>query len=1346
MSLICLLFIVNLAGWGQPYITAVSRVTDAVTGEALPCVGIRVDNGRTTVTNIDGDFSIGAQPTDTLRLTCVGYETLRICAGELPKVVAMQPTTTRMAEITIRSVERMMTEISRQTKRAFDKTYRSRSQYFYRSTSAISNQQDIVEAIVDSRSAVNVRDVRFISGRHWGGKGRSPISDTNIYHILELAPMMAEAGFWSDVVTPLARKRSVSDFRRLYEAEVEELEHEGHGVYKIHLKCQEGRKDGTPIMTGTLYVTSDSLRLVRFDGEVDRVNLDFKSPALQHRIRVPLTLSLHIDYGYRHGVPEVDVMTVEASQADFHTRTLLFNISGMDARWGRSRRMYADDNMLKAIDAVGYDSTYWENSEIVRRTEEESMIALKTMEHKPWYGKAAEGRDSLSPLERLTTRASMFGQRIPQEKVYVQMDNTAYQLGDTVWFAAYTRRTDTGRPSRVSRVLYAELWNHDGFMVERKLVEMRDGRGHSFFALPDSLYGGFYELRAYTRWQLNWGQTKRLNVWRHDSPFYNRQMEDEYYRDYEKLYSRVFPVYDKPKEGGDYARNMTLRPLRRYFRKDPDEASMLLSLFPEGGSAVTEAECRVAFEAAMQDGEAREGVLHLMTGNDTVVIARTENRGRGTFTFTPQKRKTYKAVFVADGDGIIAKAELKDITEVGVALRIFREDSLWNICINSTLERPLGLTVMHEGVTSHFTQTEAKPDFRYSIPNSELPAGVNQVTVFDSDGCVWADRLFFASRIELSHPTVSVSGLKENYTPFEEVSIDISAPDSTQSVISLSVRDGQRGWRSNDSGNIMTEMLLSSEIRGFVPQPEWYFESDDEEHRRALDLLMMTQGWRRFSWREMAVDGAWELTHPAEQSQVLTGTVNKYVLPYRQGYDGNKAPNYLRDLNQCGIYSNGTDSLVGGNTFIKPTAATPLDRSAKVTNPAEGLKQYEIYDMVKAQREFSPNRQFSGGVDHLADKSGTLCKEVKVHAEFVKPDAPKGETNIVTAEMETKDRGFRIEVPRYYGNCVFFLTAKDTTLWDKKMRKLWIKKYRQHNWVQMEDDEYTKIHEDAEYYVRLSFPYPRWVKPYSYYHTHEAPYRDTGQTVRMGDDKVMDELTVRSRHNGLRRIDLSKPAFVLDAYEAANAAMDAGLLTDLYNSSVMSPDGSYTYLGYGNTSEMANAAVLNYVGDMGMMQRYSTSLFWDSVRVAGAGMKEFALFDHSTQRQYSRLEYIDKIYLYTDYSPRMEGSKRYRQTDQPSVEILLHHLPENMRRVTYRDRRYILPGFAYQEDFYHPDYHRNPPREGQRDYRRTIYWNPDLQLDAKGHTRIRFFTGSRPITLSVEAAGQTADGNLLYTE
>ena len=86
-------------------------------------------------------------------------------------------------------------------------------------------------------------------------------------------------------------------------------------------------------------------------------------------------------------------------------------------------------------------------------------------------------------MEELVQRLTTFGNTIPQEKVYVHMDNTCYFLGDTIWFAAYTRQTNTGQPSNTSRILYVELLNNDGYLVERKLVEMKGGKGNGRFVL-----------------------------------------------------------------------------------------------------------------------------------------------------------------------------------------------------------------------------------------------------------------------------------------------------------------------------------------------------------------------------------------------------------------------------------------------------------------------------------------------------------------------------------------------------------------------------------------------------------------------------------------------------------------------------------------------------------------------------------------------------------------------------------------------------------------------------------------------------------------------------------------------
>ena len=95
--------------------------------------------------------------------------------------------------------------------------------------------------------------------------------------------------------------------------------------------------------------------------------------------------------------------------------------------------------------------------------------------------------------------------------------------------------------------------------------------------------------------------------------------------------------------------------------------------------------------------------------------------------------------------------------------------------------------------------------------------------------------------------------------------------------------------------------------------------------------------------------------------------------------------------------------------------------------------------------------------------------------------------------------------------------------------------------------------------------------------------------------------------------------------------------------------------------------------------------------------------------------------------------------------MVKYPFPDGSRRITYRDRRYILEGFAYPAKFYNPDYSRQTPPV-PTDYRRTLYWNPELKLDENGEAGITFYNNSRQTTLFVEAEGQTADGTLLWTQ
>ena len=930
-----------------------------------------------------------------------------------------------------------------------------------------------------------------------------------------------------------------------------------------------------------------------------------------------------------------------------------------------------------------------------------------------------KGTPFVSYMERLTA----FGQRIPQEKVFIHMDNSCYFLGDTIWFSAYTRETATGKPSPLSRVLYVELLNHDGYLVERKLIELNKGRGDGFFALDKNIqYSGFHELRAYTRWQLNWGCFEHKHSLSAKRWFVNEKMEKLYYRDYEKLYSRVFPVYDKPKEEGSLARNMTLRPMRRYFAKDMDKRELTLNLFPEGGNLVANIPNRVAFEATWDDGEWLEGWLHY--GTDSVPAV---HRGRGVITLTPQKDMEKEVVFTTK-KGEKVKAMLPEIKEEGAAMQVAQKNGMVEIGIRLTASmKPdsVAMTVTHEGKVKAFFAMEGKEKI-YQLDTDSLQAGVHQATVFDTQGRVYADRLFFVRRTETERPTLSVSTPKEEYQPYEKIEVAVNGKGGG-TPISLSVRDGLNSPALYDNGNIMTEMLLASEIKGFIPEPGWYFEKDDEQHRQALDLLMMTQGWRRFDWQDMAVKGKWDIKHQPEQT------------PYIEGSIETEEDTILRNVIERRLIPEPKSRMYQWVTEINPDGSKAGETQSSISGIKKGKptgNQQEANNYRKEKRSNKWEEKIKGGV--------------RIHGELIHAENHEP----AVCETDAKGNYFMMKLPHFYGHSRFFLAASDTTKWEKGEKKLWVQMAEKQSDIP-EGGRLKYRVDEAEFLIRVWHPYPRFAKPYTFYQKNVAIKKtdQKGRAVLEDGTEMMEEATVNARHGGLRSFNDAFPAFMLDAYDAMNETIDAGM--DYADNPVVR-----TYIGdLGLDSPFAHEDDNHNLIKSGRIKlRFGLShvqrrlpeysdIPIDSIyspKYLKGIIKDMKWVSPEEWEAYESLFEHDKYAIYTDYHPRLEGNERYFGADLPETHYVIYPYPDGSKRVVYRDRHYILPGFAYPAECYSPDYSKQTPPDSVKDYRRTLYWNPNLMLDKDGKATVTLYNNARTTQISVDAAGQAADGTLLW--
>jgi hypothetical protein len=136
-----------------------------------------------------------------------------------------------------------------------------------------------------------------------------------------------------------------------------------------------------------------------------------------------------------------------------------------------------------------------------------------------------------------------------------------------------------------------------------------------------------------------------------------------------------------------------------------------------------------------------------------------------------------------------------------------------------------------------------------SIDTKNFPSGILQLTLINEERLPIAERLLFVNNEdftlnpELKIETKSLKAKGKNQVSF-------SLPDSMYGSFSVSVVDDDRILHNGVSDDIVSRLLLSSDLKGYIHNPAYYLSKNDKTTRAALDLLMMTHGWRRFNWKE----------------------------------------------------------------------------------------------------------------------------------------------------------------------------------------------------------------------------------------------------------------------------------------------------------------------------------------------------------------------------------------------------------------------------------------------------------------------------------------------------------------
>jgi len=532
---------------------------------------------------------------------------------------------------------------------------------------------------------------------------------------------------------------------------------------------------------------------------------------------------------------------------------------------------------------------------------------------------------------RLVTTLDTFYVKHPIEKIHIHTDKPYYALGDTIWFKTYVVAGSRNVPSKLSGALYVDLIDPTDSIINTVKLPLINGLAKGSLLLPEGLNEGNFHIRAYTQWMCNAGTDFfyqqafpvggiKKNGIEANVTFLSSNEEKGVPRLIKLHFTNSdqrLPVANKPvnytlrtstqyytgkgitTDQGDLLINMhgnegkdssyiiqsslvlDTKIIKQHFKlRNPIADSVEIAFFPEGGTFVAGLPQRIAIKATGPNGKgiAVHGEVQNSIG-ERLAIWDTEHAGMGTFSLTPVQGEKYQVVIRFPG-GSEKQYELPRIETSGHTLAVYSETDTNKVLVRlqatPNAYGPLLILAQHNGeVVFSKNIDQRRPLVQLYISRHLFPAGINQFTVFDQAGNPLAERIAFfqpSDTMKIIASQVAPAFTRDSV----HIHLTISNNDSaTFTSLSVAVTDESKAPIADGQENtIFTQLLLKSDLRGYIEDPAYYFTAVNQQKRDHLDLLLMTQGYRHFEWKAFATNNIPEPKYaPEPLLQHISGTL-----------------------------------------------------------------------------------------------------------------------------------------------------------------------------------------------------------------------------------------------------------------------------------------------------------------------------------------------------------------------------------------------------------------------------------------------------------------------------------------
>jgi hypothetical protein len=477
----------------------------------------------------------------------------------------------------------------------------------------------------------------------------------------------------------------------------------------------------------------------------------------------------------------------------------------------------------------------------------------------------------------LKKQLDQYSQNVLQEKLYVHTDRDLYLAGEIAWFKLYAVDGSFHKPLDLSKVAYVEILDPQNKPVLQAKISLKKGEGNGSFFLPVTTATGKYTFRAYTNWMKNAG-----------ADFF-------YHKTITIINSQISQIQAGVTKTGDTD----------------------IQFFPEGGNLVENIQGKIACKVTDQYGKGISYTGFVVDeNNNRITNFNSLHAGMGSFLLTPQPGHTYKAIIETGTQNRITK-ELPAVYPDGYAMRVNTENGN-RLTVHIQSNKGNNKTVYVLAHTRQSVKTAVSIPLRngsadITIDKNKLGDGISHITVFNSNRQPVCERLYF--NYPLRQLQVDAKTGVPEYGARKKIDVSVSTTgmaDQKTNSVSLSMAVFKLDSLQTESSNsINTYLLLTSDLKGNVESPAYYFSNQTPEIVEATDNLMLTQGWRRFSWEKVLQNNTPAFSFvPEYNGHLITGKIY-------DSHTGKPAPNIQGYLSVPGKYTQFSPSVSDNNGQVR---------------------------------------------------------------------------------------------------------------------------------------------------------------------------------------------------------------------------------------------------------------------------------------------------------------------------------------------------------------------------------------------------------------------------------------------